>query len=116
MLTLLQADQLGISRSGRIHGLESGCLVGEGLLGHGGDGLDGVGSVGVGVATVQQLRGAVGRDGQNGENNLRSLRLEEGGRGCLLPRTSCWRAESRLSTPDWSAPRYTSQCGHTQQT
>ena len=81
VLSLLQADQLGVSRSGRIHGLESGCLVGEGLLGHGGDGLDGVGSVGVGEATVQKLRGAVGRDGQDGENNLRGVKLEEGGSG-----------------------------------
>ena len=74
VLSLLQGDQLGVSGGGGLHGLESGGLVGEGLLGHGGDGMDGVGGVWEAVAAVEQLRGAVCRHGQDRENNLTERR------------------------------------------
>ena len=85
VLSLLQGDQLGVSGGGGLHGLESGGLVGEGLLGHGGDGMDGVGGVWEAVAAVEQLRGAVCRHGQDRENNLTERRGGES-----WTQETCW--------------------------
>ena len=76
LVTLPHAENLFVKEGvgGGLHGLESGGLVGEGLLGHGGDSVDGVGGVWEAVAAVEQLRGAVCRHGQDRENNLTEMR------------------------------------------
>ena len=56
MFGLLQFDELSIGWGGGVNWLESCGLVGDSLLGHGGDGVDGSKS----VTSIEKLRSALG--------------------------------------------------------